>query len=95
MLGGQALAEEPPAGQLPDPGIDDDLIGQRDRHAMLDDPEGRPRADVQVAEAISAVTYEDSNLHAGGKIVFSFSTTSRIFQVPFFTSNRNSRKNAW
>src|SRR6185312_1282158 len=51
MFAGLALDQEPAAGQLPDPGIDDDLVGQRDRDAMLDDPEGRARADIEVAEA--------------------------------------------
>ncbi len=42
VLGRLPLDQEPSAGQLADRGVDDDLVGQRDRDAMLDDPERRP-----------------------------------------------------
>ena len=52
ILGRLSLDQEPASGELADLRVHDDLVGERDRHAVLNDSERSPGPDVEIAESI-------------------------------------------
>ncbi len=54
VFGRLPLHLKPAAGQMADLGINDDLVGQRDRDPMLDQAERRPGAQIEIAKPILA-----------------------------------------